>query len=208
MKEGLSMIKLNTMEEMIINAINDFKIENGLLQLSSSKGKSYITSYPHFIAFFEKFNNTNVKKEELLYQGANMVYGWMPTILDTQKKKVKVSAVISSIENLGNKINTEDLELVSKFMNNSIVGASKLLHFIYPEKYPIWDSNICKVITGKSNYQKVQKITNYVNYYEAVHNLICKLPENLENFKMVIEEKAKYKISDVRAAELILFTNA
>ena len=51
----------------------------------------------------------------------------------------------------------------------------------------------------------MQKTTNYIQYYEAIHNLIKKLPENLENFKKEFEEKFKYKISDVRAAELIIF---
>ena len=133
------------MEERIKNIINDAEIQSGLLQLASSKSKSYMVSYPYFIAFFKKFN-IKENREELLYQGANMVYGWMPTMLDTQKKKVEVSAVISSIEKLGVESKSKDLEIVSKFMNNSIVGASKLLHFIYPEKYPIWDSKISKIM--------------------------------------------------------------
>lgn len=93
-------------------------------------------------------------------------------------------------------------------MNNSNVGASKLLHFMYPEKYPIWDSKICEIITGKSYHQKVQNTLNYINYCKAIQNLIIELPENLKNFKKEFEEKFKYKISNIRAAELMLFLTA
>ena len=194
------------MEERIKNIINDAKIESGL-QLTSRKGSSYYKSYPYFISFF--INNNVIKSTEVLYQGANMVYGWMPTILDTQKNnKIYPDLVIQSIERLDVSFTDpkkEDLEIVAAFMNNSIVGASKLLHFIYPEKYPIWDSKICGIImsSSKSSY-KVNKTENYINYCKAIHNIISKPPENLKNFK----KKFTPEISYVRAAELILFLAA
>lgn len=200
------------MNEKIRELINKSKIKSDLKQLkSSSKGKSYFTSYPHFKAFFLDFN-LKENREELLYQGANMVYGWMPTILDTQKNNKKYSdlevKVVESIERLDDSFKDpkkEDLEIVAAFMNNSIVGASKLLHFIYPEKYPIWDSKICGIIMNsvKSSY-KVNKTENYMGYCKAIHNIISKPPENLKNFK----EEFMYEISYVRAAELLLFLEA
>ena len=198
------------MEERIKNIINDAEIESGLLQLTSSKGNSYYKSYPYFISFFK--NNNVINSTEVLYQGANMVYGWMPTILDTQKNNKKYSdlevKVVESIERLDDSFKDpkkEDLEIVIAFMNNSIVGASKLLHFIYPEKYPIWDSKICGIImnSAKSSF-KVNKTENYMGYCKAIHNIISKPPENLKNFK----EEFMPEISYVRAAELILFLAA
>ena len=90
-------------------------------------------------------------------------------------------------------------------MNNSNAGASKLLHFMYPEKYPIWDSKICEIILGKSYHHKVQNTPNYISYCEAIQNLINELPENLKKFKKEFEKIFKYQISNVRAAELMLF---
>jgi hypothetical protein len=198
------------MEKRIKEIINDAEIKSGLLKLTSSKGNSYFTSYPYFIRFFKKFNKEFSNKkdiEELLYQGANMVYGWMPTILDTQKKKDHykgIDKVYSSIVSLDDPIDQEHLKVVSSFMNNSIVGASKLLHFIYPEKYPIWDSKICGHILGsKGASSQVKKIENYIDYCKAIHNIISKPPENLKNFK-----KNNPEISYVRASELILFLSA
>ena len=220
MKKGLSVIKLKTIKEMIEDKIKDIinnaKMENSLLQLTSSKGNSYFTSYSYFISFFEGFN-VKKNREELLYQGANMVYGWMPTILDTQKKKgqyLNVDEVLSSIESLDDAIDQEDLKVVSYFMNNSIVGASKLLHFIYPKKYPIWDSKICGHILDlevKNASYHVKKIENYKSYYEAIESLINKPkpPINLKKVKTILKNNEKFcEISDVRAAELILFLDA
>ena len=164
-------------------------------------GSSYVKSYESIIDFF----NDIQLNENSLIQGAHMVYGWMPTILNITKHDLDTQNVLLSVEKISKEIDEANLIVLIKFMNNSNVGASKLLHFIYPEKYPIWDSKICKIITDKSYPQKVQNTINYINYCEAIQNLINELPENLKNFKREFEEIFKYKISNVRAAELMLF---
>jgi hypothetical protein len=164
-------------------------------------GSSYVKSYESIVDFF----NDIQLNENSLIQGAHMVYGWMPTILNITKYDLDTQNVLLSVENIGKEIDEANLIILIKFMNNSNVGASKLLHFIYPEKYPIWDSKICEIITDKSYPQKVQNTLNYINYCEAIQNLINELPENLKNFKREFEEIFKYKISNVRAAELMLF---
>ena len=167
-------------------------------------GSSYVKSYESIIDFF----NDNQLNENSLIQGAHMIYGWMPTILNITKHDLDTQNVLLSVEKISKEIDEANLIVLIKFMNNSNVGASKLLHFIYPEKYPIWDSKICKIITDKSYPQKVQNTINYINYCEAIQNLINELPENLKNFKRGCEEIFKYKISNVRATELMLFLNA
>ena len=167
-------------------------------------GSSYVKSYESIIDFF----NDNQLNENSLIQGAHMIYGWMPTILNITKHDLDTQNVLLSVEKISKEIDEANLIVLIKFMNNSNVGASKLLHFIYPEKYPIWDSKICKIITDKSYPQKVQNTINYINYCEAIQNLINELPENLKNFKREFEEIFKYKISNVRATELMLFLTA
>lgn len=167
-------------------------------------GSSYVKSYESIIDFF----NDIQLNEKSLIQGAHMVYGWMPTILNITKHDLDTQNVLLSVEKISKEIDEANLIVLIKFMNNSNVGASKLLHFIYPEKYPIWDSKICEIITDKSYTQKVQNTLNYINYCEAIQNLINELPENLKNFKREFEEIFKYKISNVRAAELMLFLTA
>ena len=164
-------------------------------------GSSYVKSYESIIDFF----NDNQLNENSLIQGAHMIYGWMPTILNITKHDLDTQNVLLSVEKISKEIDEANLIVLIKFMNNSNVGASKLLHFMYPKKYPIWDSKICKIITDKSYPQNVKNTINYINYCEAIQNLINELPENLKNFKKEFEKIFKYQISNVRAAELMLF---
>jgi hypothetical protein len=90
-----------------------------------------------------------------------------------------------------------------KFVNNSLVGASKLLHFLHPNRYPIWDSKVCEKLMGCQNNKKVNKIENYIDYSNAISEL-KNLP-NCMTLKEAFKLKYKYEISDIRAIELIIF---
>jgi len=47
--------------------------------LDLDRSDTYLVSYPHFVRFFQDLKRIT---EHNLIVGANMVYGWMPTILD------------------------------------------------------------------------------------------------------------------------------
>ncbi|MFP7655349.1 hypothetical protein [Chryseobacterium proteolyticum] len=104
---------------------------------------SYLISYPCFINYFKL--KDRLSKQDLICS-AFMIYGWMPTIL----KKIDYTN-IDKIVDLFNKAKSSDnilteieIKSLKPFTNNSLVGLSKLLHFINPNVYPIWDSKICK----------------------------------------------------------------
>ena len=76
-------------------------------------------------------------------------------IKDTQKnypivepKRIGIDLLLNKAKS-GNLLNSEELEIVKKCVNNSLVGTSKLLHFINPSIYAIWDSKIFRNITEK-----------------------------------------------------------
>lgn len=120
--------------------------------------------------------------------------------------------LINAVKNYKDKrLSEEELETVKKVINNSIIGTSKLLHFINPSLYPIWDSRICKLLLNKSSYSVVSKTDNYVDYFECCNNLIANTEfDKLLNLINNALDKAgyKYKVSKIRALEMILFYNS
>ena len=91
------------------------------------------------------------------------VYGWMPTVLDIAKEyggqQIKMESVKSAIQfaknwkqSGSNNIERamEQFEILARFIDNSYVGASKFLHFLFPDSFAIFDSNIAEVLNELS----------------------------------------------------------
>ena len=135
---------------------------------------------------------------------AHIVYGWMPTILQNLTFDDHINdhlIAARQINDFQSAFNLVD-GLETSPINNSWVGLSKVLHFINPEFFPIWDSVVAKHF-GVSNH-KIKQKKIYTKYMKFIS-------ENLE-FKSVstvqdlFEKRANYTISKVRACEFILFT--
>jgi hypothetical protein len=135
---------------------------------------------------------------------AQIVYGWMPTILQNLTFDDHINdhlIAARQINDFQSAFNLVD-GLETSPINNSWVGLSKVLHFINPEFFPIWDSVVAKHF-GVSNH-KIKQKKIYTKYMKFIS-------ENLE-FKSVstvqdlFEKRANYTISKVRACEFILFT--
>jgi hypothetical protein len=162
---------------------------------------SYARSYPAFIRFFE---NQELNEDRLI-QGIHMIYGWMPTIFEfTCDGKLK--DVLPLLESARNGTNLEacQLEILKSYLNNSLVGSSKLLHFLNPVKYPIWDSRICRFFFKKEPHQyRVGKVENYLVFKEWVCDVV-QTPE-FAKVHQLVDSKLGYTVSNVRAGELVLF---
>ncbi|MGL5921128.1 MAG: hypothetical protein ACRCZQ_11610, partial [Bacteroidales bacterium] len=102
-------------------------------------------------------------------------------------------------------LNIQQLGILKSCINNSIVGVSKLLHFISPEIYPIWDSRIYKYASGKKSLNQ-----NYINNVDSYYLYINKMNEIVSDNEtkraiIKIQSQIDYKISDIRAIELLMF---
>jgi len=88
-------------------------------------------------------------------------------------------------------------------MNNSMVGPSKLLHFIRPDLYAIWDSRIYRYIHGQINQNEISKPSNYILYMSTL-NEVVKHPQFL-SIKSFVRDQFKHELSPLRIAEIIMF---
>ena len=94
--------------------------------------------------------------------------------------------------------------ILKNSFNNSIVGTSKLLHFINPEKYAIWDSRVFRFLTGKEpHHSKFQDPKTYLEYLTLIE--VLKKDTKFHNFYELMMQKVGYEISESRALELAFF---
>lgn len=64
-----------------------------------------------------------------------IVYGWMPTIFEFKNQEDFVVATNLNKAKVSEPLKSKDYETLKRLLNGSLVGTSKLLHFINPEKY-------------------------------------------------------------------------
>ena len=167
-------------------------------------GNDYYKSYFEFIKFFSE---TPVITHHNLTIGINFVYGWMPTILTIHGDDLSDQIVI--LNNLKNKNiipDSDAMEMLKSAFNNSIVGTSKLMHFVRPDLMPIWDSKVSAQVRKIIPMTKqVNSVNNYIKYVALCNDIIDHYL--FSKAKIEIEKVVKYSITNMRAVEQLLFYN-
>ncbi|WP_423599948.1 hypothetical protein [Roseateles sp. MS654] len=182
-----------------------FELERGTEILSDDP---YIATYSHLLAFFEPKSSFNASD---VVCGAHMVYGWMPTILelypDADRCDLAAAAAMLTKAKLGHRLDAWELEALAGLMNNSVVGVSKLLHFVAPQNYAIWDSKVFAFVRGeRPHHYRVNSVHFYQSYLEELRNLVER--PGFEQFHASMNKKIGYAVSPLRALELVMFLNA
>ncbi len=167
-----------------------------------STKENYLVSYPHFLNYFSNLQIINL---ESLIIGISFTYSWMPTILKSIKieNKEKILAILNEVKN-GKQINEEQLATLKAVFNNSLVGTSKLLHFINPKQYAIWDSRVFRFLNNEEPHKyKLEKPKVYIEYLNFIENL--KNEKTFDSFYELMKQKVGYDITEYRALELAFF---
>jgi hypothetical protein len=165
--------------------------------------ESYLISYPEIIKYFK---NIKIIKKSNLIIGIHFAYGWMPTAFDFRSNEFEKALKILSKARTKIELSTDDLTVLKCLFNNSIVGTSKLLHFINPIKYAIWDSRVCTFIKhGKPNYNLFKKPETYLEYLNFCNKIIEMRGYNIIHQR--IKRKIRNNISKLRSLELIMYFN-
>jgi hypothetical protein len=200
--------------ETLENIIDNYAIESIIkkARMIDLKGQnSYLKTYPYFVNYFKEIDNLEVKDVVI---GISFTYSWMPKILTIHEGNLEeIRDILNNIKNNSFPLQVSDLSKLKYMFNHSLVGTSKLLHFINPNKYAIWDSNIYKFFknTKYANQDKLHSETIYLKYLELLERL-AKHPEFQEINDGILSKIRKdmflndYHMTKLRVAELILFS--
>lgn len=168
--------------------------------------KRYHLVYPELLNFAAKLDDDETG--ESLLALCHMMYGWMPTILNSTNfanfglcngnilHQIRAVPDVSTAIGFVNRMN--DVAPV----NRSWVGTSKVLHIVNQRAFPIWDSRVAKHFglkgAGRCNQKK-----HYLKYLEFVRG-VCADPR-AELLAEKIGQELGYCVTPVRAVETVLF---
>ncbi|WP_152222281.1 hypothetical protein [Pseudomonas sp. SCB32] len=171
------------------------------------RAQSYIRAYPHILAALK---SPQPLDEQAFVCGAHMVYGWMPTILEIHISgtvDAHAGAALLNKARTEGRLDNEEIKQLAGLINHSVVGASKLLHFVNPEAFAIWDSNIYYFLHGEpGNNSRVNKVGRYASYSNYLRRLTQ--DQRFPEFHSSVNRKMGYAVSPLRALEVVMFINA
>lgn len=161
--------------------------------------------YLEVYSVLQQFSERQAIKDQTTLTGlAHMVYGWMPTILSFNTN-IKINNHIFEEISKGS-LDVKFILELKQIVNNSIVGASKLLHFLNSKDYAIWDSRVYHSITGKKAYEyRVNSVDIYIEYMNKIRLISNEIDEEYVNHELEAKGYCTKTISRVRMIELIFF---
>jgi hypothetical protein len=194
----------------IISEQQWIKLSNNAVIQKNIKNDLYSEAYLSLARLFPNIQKTH-------WDGAvtalHIVYGWMPTIpkLKTYQHwnatdKSRLVDILQKAKK-GLSLNRDELLHLKVFSNNSIVGGSKILHFVSPKLFPIWDTRVARAFYNREKVyaQQVNNIDCYLNYREALLSWMNNA--EVSSQLSLIKGLAPFlkTVADLRMIELVLF---
>jgi hypothetical protein len=208
-----------------------------VLNTTRKTAATYRYSYDRYLQYFRDKPAGEILTEQDLYVGFGCAYSWMATIkqldprLETIDCAVEALNRVSSMypENLNIEkiispdIPKEEIHKLERLIRpirqflGSVIGASKLLHFVNPGVFPIWDTTIHRYCDHADMKNTSDSLHRYVHYIYNVHILINNASFNETIYHPLTQAltlaheaiKDQYKIPEpmgkVRTAEFIMF---
>jgi hypothetical protein len=164
---------------------------------------TFLISYPEFVQYFRA---TRPIMRHHLIIGASFTYAWMPTILDFRSTAFDEVAGLLERARAGHVLTAEEARSVFKLVNNSIVGASKLLHFVAPDFYAIWDQRVASYLGVRTSTTVAGAIDQCLRYWALCRDLAR--TDEAAHVTSFMSQRLGYEVTPLRAMELIMFTAA
>ncbi len=168
----------------------------------------YLNIYPYLI---QSISRLDLDENNLALIGS-AVFGWMPTQLSLQHSALREALqIMKDLKNASsNNIDeAQILKLAIVFQaigGKSVVAASKLLHFVFPDRFPIWDRIVAKKFglapNGKGAAQNYLQFINFCRQMTGrldVQACLQSFEKRLGNFGY------QYHMTPMRLIELLLF---
>ncbi len=158
-------------------------------------------TYREFVKYFKGIPKISFHHMVI---GINFTYGWMPTAFDFRSDDYSAAVKILNQAKEGYVLTEEQLTILKGLFNNSLVGTTKLLHFINPAKYAIWDSRVCRYYIGKEpNQNRISNCQVYLSYLDFCRNIAKNKTYN-EVHQSVCEQQG-YRVSKLRSIDLLMY---
>ena len=188
-----------------MNTPNKEKFLSQMRRLSVKRSDLlYIRVYPSFVGFFRGREKLTASDFVI---AANFTYGWMPTILKlcgTDVDWKKAAELLTSAKST--RMKSGEIKFLKGLVNRSLVGVSKILHFVNPNEHAIWDSRVYRYLTGEEPYyHRVSDVEKFLRYLEICDEIAGwpDLPVEIERLSRKIGQDLK----PFRAIELTMYVN-
>jgi hypothetical protein len=170
---------------------------------------------PLYDIIVKQFANWHFVEWQHAVIALHIVYGWMPRMPDfalpekltvDQQKRKKVVEFLNKAKS--GTLGVNEIEyLKTNLINNSIIGTSKVLHLLAPEKYAIWDKHVATAwFRHKHSYSYYNSSEKYLAYIDTLKKWLTEKQISSQQFSSVRELSQHLgKVSQLRLLELVLF---
>lgn len=185
------------------------------LRLPQPTRDSYLCSYPFLLAHVAALAPLDKSAFVVV---AHLVYGWMPTILHLDFVALPVALQHVEEARQGAILTVSQLQQVAAAVNHSVVGASKVLHFVNPVLYPIWDRRVYRFCyhtredkPAPGHFYQVNDAIAYADYAQ-VCRLLVRMPAFAPVYQTILLQfqllpaYADHPVEPLRALEFVMFS--
>lgn len=182
-----------------------------ILAFFSSEGEvdSYDQDYQEITSFVRSLDDD--RDTLALHAVYRIAYSWMPTILkridDNGWGRHAPTSAFAAIRGVGTFDDALNFVHSMSFspVNNSWIGLSKVLHFINPAFFPIWDSRVARMFGLRQPYAFNSKNSylTYVSFIDEVDTDTRRRASDLVNAKL--QAAGLEMVTSIRAIERVLF---
>jgi len=180
------------------------EISDTIKVIDIDKNDRYLLTYSAYLSYFSSLKT--IYPEDIL-RGLGFVYSWMPRVLTIMSNELdSFTAAVNTFKLENNQYEkTRTLESAIKLTRGSIVGSSKLLHFIFPNEFPIYDTHIYKYCwqDEKSYHYNMKNESNYRKYMNTLVSLTGDVL--IPDLRDIVASKLGYQVGDLRSIEFSIF---